>query len=65
KTMVEIMNLLNNQLRGRALVLMKLRYLSGLTWGDIAERIGYTRHYVLYLHQKALETIEVPKDSTK
>ncbi|MEG1075353.1 MAG: hypothetical protein RSF84_09460, partial [Ruthenibacterium sp.] len=65
KMMVEITNLLDNQLQGKALMMMKLRYLSGRTWDDIASRMGYTRHYVLYLHQKALETIEVPKDSTK
>ncbi|MEG1075348.1 MAG: hypothetical protein RSF84_09435 [Ruthenibacterium sp.] len=63
KTMVEIMNLLNNQLRGRALTLMKLRYLSGQPWDDIAEYMGYTRDYTLQLHRDALNRIEIPETS--
>ena len=50
---------------------MRLRYLQCLTWGDLIERMGYSKQYVLREHNKALERLafdaqkKVPKKTAQ
>lgn len=41
------------------IVLLELRYLSGLTWGKIAETMGFDLSWTYRLHRKALEQAEL------
>lgn len=36
---------------------MKLRYVQGLTWGDLIERVGHCKQHILREHNKALEKV--------
>ncbi len=38
------------------------RYISGLTWWEIAEKMNYTERWVLKIHGKALAHFEIPKE---
>lgn len=38
------------------------RYISGLEWWKIAERMRYSERWVLKLHGKALDHFEIPKE---
>lgn len=38
------------------------RYISGLTWWEIAEKMNYTERWVLKIHGKALAHFELPKE---
>lgn len=59
RTMVEISNLLNNQLDGKELMVMQLRYLTGLKWEDVADRVGITMRWMWKLHTDALQRIVI------
>ena len=37
--------------------IMRLRYVQGLTWGDLVERVGNSKQYILREHNKALERL--------
>jgi len=43
----------------RTRCLMEMRYLSGLTWEEIAESLSITPRSALRLHQKALRSVDV------
>ena len=45
-------------------VLLELRYLSGNSWEDIAEMMGYELRWVYRLHGKALQEFELIKQKT-
>lgn len=45
---------------GTLRTLMGLYYLNGLTWGEVAERLGYEIRTITRLHGAALEQIETP-----
>lgn len=38
------------------------RYISGLAWWEIAEKMNYSERWVLKIHGKALAHFEVPKE---
>lgn len=38
------------------------RYISGLAWWEIAEKMNYTERWVLKIHGKALVHFELPKE---
>ncbi len=38
------------------------RYISGLTWWEIAEKMSFSERHVTRLHGKALAHLEIPKD---
>lgn len=38
------------------------RYISGLAWWEIAEKMNYTERWVLKIHGKALAHFEIPKE---
>ena len=38
------------------------RYISGLAWWEIAEKMNYTERWVLKIHGKALAHFELPKE---
>lgn len=40
------------------------RYVKGLDWWRIAEKMGYTERWVLKLHGKALAHLEIPEKSS-
>lgn len=49
-----------NQLEDENLeMLMEYRYIDGLTWERIAEKMDYSRQWVFRLHGKALQKIEL------
>lgn len=49
-----------NQLEDKNLeLLMEYRYIDGLTWERIAEKMDYSRQWVFSLHGKALQKIEL------
>ena len=49
-----------NQLEDENLeLLMEYRYIDGLTWERIAEKMDYSRQWVFSLHGKALQKIEL------
>lgn len=49
-----------NQLEDENLgLLMEYRYIDGLTWERIAEKMDYSRQWVFRLHGKALQKIEL------
>ncbi len=37
--------------------IMRLRYVQGLTWSDLVERVGHSKQYILREHNKALERL--------
>jgi DNA-directed RNA polymerase specialized sigma subunit len=39
---------------------LRMRYLSNMTWEQIAEKLNYTSRNVYYLHQKALKSTPAP-----
>jgi DNA-directed RNA polymerase specialized sigma24 family protein len=41
---------------------LELYYIDGLTWEQVAERMGITERWALILHGKALLLVTVPKD---
>ena len=43
------------QLPPREALLMELRYLEGLSWGKVADRLGYEQRQVYRIHGAALE----------
>lgn len=47
--------------------IMRLRYVQGLTWGDLIARVGHSKQYILREHNKALErlTLEAQKKAQK
>lgn len=38
------------------------RYIAGLSWWEIAEKLGYSERHVTRIHGKALSHFELPKD---
>lgn len=60
----EIKSLLENIPRDDFRDVLWYRYVCGLDWTDIAERMNYSFRYTLYLHENALKSLEIPKDST-
>lgn len=38
------------------------RYISGLAWWEIAEKMGYSQRHITRIHGKALAHFELPKD---
>ena len=40
------------------------RYVKGLDWWKIAEKMGYTERWILKLHGKALAHLEIPEKSS-
>lgn len=38
------------------------RYISGLDWWEIAEKMGYSQRHITRIHGKALTHFELPKD---
>lgn len=49
-----------NQLEDENLeLLMEYRYIDGLTWERIAEKMDYSRQWIFSLHGKALQKIEL------
>ena len=38
------------------------RYISGLDWWEIAEKMGYSQRHITRIHGKALAHFEIPKD---
>ena len=40
------------------------RYVKGLDWWKIAEKMGYTERWVLKLHGKALAHLKIPEKSS-
>ena len=57
----EISQTLENQLTGKALLVMQWRYIAGLGWEKVAERVGISLRWVWALHGQALEIIELPQ----
>lgn len=51
----------NNELRD----VLWYRYVCGLDWADIAEKMNYSFRYTLFLHEKALKKLEIQKGSTQ
>ena len=43
--------------------LLRYRYLNGWSWGKIAQRMNYTREYLLRLHGHALASVRVPPNA--
>ncbi len=37
--------------------IMRMRYVQGLTWGDLTARVGNSKQYILREHNKALERL--------
>ncbi len=58
----EITAILDNQLEGKELLVMKWRYIAGLTWEQTAERVGISMRWVWALHGQALEKLVLPFD---
>ncbi len=50
---------------GTQRLLCSLRYLDGLTWEEIAEKMFYSVQHLHKIHVKALERIELDKDSIR
>lgn len=49
-----------NQLEDENLkLLMEYRYIDGMTWEQIAEKMDYSRQWIFSLHGKALQKIEL------
>ncbi|MFR8003809.1 MAG: hypothetical protein ACLU62_12970 [Hydrogeniiclostridium sp.] len=45
--------------------LLEYRYIDGLTWEDLAEKMHYSYQWVCKLHGKALECIVLPEEDEK
>jgi DNA-directed RNA polymerase specialized sigma subunit len=41
--------------------LLELRYLSFLSWGEIAHDMRHSQNYIFELHRKALSKVKIPK----
>ena len=40
--------------------LLEMRYLTFMTWDQIAAQLGYSQDYIYHLHRKALGLVRVP-----
>jgi len=40
--------------------LLEMRYLTFMTWEDIASQLNYSQDYIYHLHRKALGLVRVP-----
>jgi DNA-directed RNA polymerase specialized sigma subunit len=40
--------------------LLEMRYLTFMTWEQIAAQLGYSQNYIYHLHRKALSLVRVP-----
>ncbi len=38
---------------------IKMRYIAGMTWNEIAKELGYSLAHVFRIHKKALERLEI------
>ena len=53
-TKIEISETISNVDNGKLRTILRMRYLSFMSWDEIAKKIGYTERNVHYLHEKAL-----------
>lgn len=49
---------------GRDRTIFRLRYLSGLSWDDIAERLDLSERRVRQIHRRVLENLTLPDNLT-
>jgi len=40
--------------------ILEMRYLSFMSWNEIATRMGYVSNYVFEVHRRALDLVRVP-----
>ena len=45
--------------------LLEYRYIDGLTWEELAEKMHYSYQWVCRLHGKALECVVLPEEDEK
>ena len=46
-------------------LLLRLKYIEGLSWQDVADRLHYSVKHAFKIHQEALQKVVVPNDDTK
>ena len=60
KEFIEISKCINNVTNQKESDVLFYRYIKGLDWWQVAEKMNYTERWIHKLHGKALEHIEVP-----
>ena len=57
KTCKKVLRSIESMDSGPEKELIKMRYVEGINWDEIAERLGYSETYIYRLHKKALEAL--------